>query len=144
MPHSPSSPTASPLPWGWMGAGDLEGKGPMSHSPRPAPPQPGSVPVAWPCLFLHGTPCRYVRDLPRVVQVLDECSWENSFLLSSVLPNFVWCLRDVAPDPCLDEVLKATGHELDSALSSPQGAWPSGPFPQGRGTLASGPVPSLA
>ncbi|XP_043391029.1 guanylate-binding protein 1 isoform X5 [Chelonia mydas] len=62
----------------------------------------------------------YVRDLPRVVQVLDECSWENSFLLSSVLPNFVWCLRDVAPDPCLDEVLKATGHELDSALSSPQ------------------------
>ncbi|XP_077697707.1 guanylate-binding protein 2-like isoform X5 [Eretmochelys imbricata] len=62
----------------------------------------------------------YVRDLPQVVQVLDECSWENSFLLSSVLPSFVWCLRDVAPDPCLDEVLEATGHELDSALSSPQ------------------------
>ncbi|XP_043358088.1 guanylate-binding protein 1-like isoform X1 [Dermochelys coriacea] len=62
----------------------------------------------------------YVRDLPRLVQVLDECSWENSFLLSSVLPNFVWCLRDVAPDPCLDEMLEATGHELDSALSSPQ------------------------
>ncbi|CAM4711374.1 unnamed protein product [Caretta caretta] len=62
----------------------------------------------------------YVRDLPQMVQVLDECSWENSFLLSSVLPSFVWCLRDVAPDPCLDEVLEATGHELDSALSSPQ------------------------
>ncbi|TFJ96401.1 doublecortin domain-containing protein 2C [Platysternon megacephalum] len=62
----------------------------------------------------------YVRDLPRVVQVLDECSWENSFLLSSVLPDFVWCLRDVAPDPYLDEVLEATDHELDSALSSPQ------------------------
>ncbi|XP_053867218.1 guanylate-binding protein 1-like [Malaclemys terrapin pileata] len=62
----------------------------------------------------------YVRDLPRVVRVLDECSWDNSFLLSSVLPDFVWCLRDVAPDPCLDEVLEATAHELDSALSSPQ------------------------
>ncbi|XP_074927320.1 guanylate-binding protein 1-like isoform X3 [Chelonoidis abingdonii] len=74
----------------------------------------------------------YVRDLPRVVRVLDECSRENSFLLSSecsrensfllssVLPDFVWCLRDVAPDPCLDEVLEATDHELDSALSSPQ------------------------
>ncbi|XP_065430004.1 guanylate-binding protein 1-like isoform X8 [Chrysemys picta bellii] len=62
----------------------------------------------------------YVRDLPRVVRVLDECSWENSFLLSSVLPDFVWCLRDVAPDPCLDEVLEATDHELDSTLSSPQ------------------------
>ncbi|KAG6921606.1 guanylate-binding protein 2-like [Chelydra serpentina] len=62
----------------------------------------------------------YVRDLPRVVGVLDECSWENSFLLSSVLPDFVWCLRDVAPDPGLDEVLEATHHELDSALSSPQ------------------------
>ncbi|XP_039368445.1 guanylate-binding protein 1-like isoform X2 [Mauremys reevesii] len=61
-----------------------------------------------------------VRDLPRVVRVLDECPWENSFLLSSVLPDFVWCLRDVAPDPCLDEVLEATDHELDSALSSPQ------------------------
>uniref|UniRef100_A0A452GM23 GB1/RHD3-type G domain-containing protein n=1 Tax=Gopherus agassizii TaxID=38772 RepID=A0A452GM23_9SAUR len=61
----------------------------------------------------------YVRDLPRVVRVLDE-SWENSFLLSSVLPDFVWCLRDVAPDPCLDEVLEAMDHELDSALSSPQ------------------------
>nr|XP_032631852.1 guanylate-binding protein 1-like isoform X4 [Chelonoidis abingdonii] len=61
----------------------------------------------------------YVRDLPRVVRVLDE-SRENSFLLSSVLPDFVWCLRDVAPDPCLDEVLEATDHELDSALSSPQ------------------------
>ncbi|XP_065435445.1 guanylate-binding protein 1-like [Chrysemys picta bellii] len=62
----------------------------------------------------------YVRDLPRVVRVRDEFSWENSFLLSSVLPDFVWCLRDVAPDPCLDEVLEATDHELDSALSSPQ------------------------
>ncbi|XP_044847059.1 guanylate-binding protein 1-like isoform X3 [Mauremys mutica] len=62
----------------------------------------------------------YVRDLPRVVHVLDECPWENSFLLSSVLPDFVWCLRDVAPDPCLDEALEATDHELDSALSSPQ------------------------
>ncbi|XP_065429998.1 guanylate-binding protein 2-like isoform X4 [Chrysemys picta bellii] len=62
----------------------------------------------------------YVRDLPRVVRVLDEFSSENSFLLSSVLPDFVWCLRDVAPDPCLDEVLEATDHELDSALSSPQ------------------------
>ncbi|XP_030399047.1 guanylate-binding protein 1-like isoform X3 [Gopherus evgoodei] len=61
----------------------------------------------------------YVRDLPRVVRVLDE-SWENSCLLSSVLPDFVWCLRDVAPDPCLDEVLEAMDHELDSALSSPQ------------------------
>ncbi|XP_074836646.1 guanylate-binding protein 1-like [Carettochelys insculpta] len=62
----------------------------------------------------------YVRALPQMVRVLDECSWENSFLLSGVLPDFVWCLRDVAPDPCLDEMLEAAGHELDSALSSPQ------------------------
>ncbi|KAM9114293.1 guanylate-binding protein 1-like isoform 4-T4 [Pangshura tecta] len=62
----------------------------------------------------------YVRDLPRVVRVLDESSWENSVVLSSVLPDFVWCLRDVAPDPCLDEALEAMDHELDSALRFPQ------------------------
>ncbi|XP_067419843.1 guanylate-binding protein 1-like [Emydura macquarii macquarii] len=62
----------------------------------------------------------FVRDLPRVVRVLDEYTWENSFLLSSVLPDFAWCLRDVVPDPSLDEVLEAMGHDLDSALSSPQ------------------------
>ncbi|XP_008122699.2 guanylate-binding protein 1 isoform X1 [Anolis carolinensis] len=59
-----------------------------------------------------------LEGLLRRVRVLEDCPQENSFLLSSVLPEFVWCLRDAAPDCLWDELLRATGHDMGTLLSS--------------------------
>ncbi|XP_019396744.1 PREDICTED: guanylate-binding protein 1-like isoform X8 [Crocodylus porosus] len=66
----------------------------------------------------------YVRELPRRVRVLPECCepWDSGVLLSTVLPAFVWCLRDVAPDPQLDWELEEEQHNLDSTVSAAPGA----------------------
>nr|XP_056703676.1 guanylate-binding protein 1-like [Euleptes europaea] len=71
-------------------------------------------------LFLNQhPPHRYVKMLPDKVRVLEDCPWENSFLLSSLLPEFVWCLRDVVSDSFWEEVLQATDHNLAVLLSTP-------------------------
>ncbi|XP_042296657.1 guanylate-binding protein 1-like isoform X2 [Sceloporus undulatus] len=59
-----------------------------------------------------------VRDLVHRVRVLEDCPQENSFLLSSVLPDFVWCLHDVAPDTVWEEMLRATDHDMETLLAS--------------------------
>ncbi|XP_060114404.1 guanylate-binding protein 2-like [Heteronotia binoei] len=61
----------------------------------------------------------YVKMLPDKVQVLEHCPQENSFLLSSMLPDFVWCLRDVVSDSFWEEVLQAMDYNLDALLPSP-------------------------
>ncbi|XP_014382500.1 guanylate-binding protein 1-like isoform X1 [Alligator sinensis] len=66
----------------------------------------------------------YVRELSQRVRVLPECCepWDNSVLLSTILPTFVWCLRDVVPDPQLDWELEEEQHNLDSTVSATPGA----------------------
>ncbi|XP_077192879.1 guanylate-binding protein 7-like isoform X2 [Paroedura picta] len=61
---------------------------------------------------------RYVKMLPDKVRVLEDCTLENSFLLSSILPDFVWCIRDVASNSFWGEVLQAMDHNLDVLLST--------------------------
>ncbi|XP_015264866.1 PREDICTED: guanylate-binding protein 1-like [Gekko japonicus] len=61
----------------------------------------------------------YVKMIPDRLRVLEDCPLENSFLLSSMLPDFVWCLRDVASDSFWEEALEAMDHNLDVLLSSP-------------------------
>ncbi|XP_054855174.1 guanylate-binding protein 1-like isoform X2 [Eublepharis macularius] len=61
----------------------------------------------------------YVKKLPDKVRVLEDCPLENNFLLSSVLPDFVWCLRDMAPDSFWEKELQGHDHNLDSLISSP-------------------------
>ncbi|KAJ7304020.1 hypothetical protein JRQ81_011539 [Phrynocephalus forsythii] len=58
----------------------------------------------------------YVTELPQKVHVLEHCLSENSFLLSSVLPPFVWCLRDVASETVWEELLQASNYEMDILL----------------------------
>nr|XP_060616755.1 guanylate-binding protein 1-like [Anolis sagrei ordinatus] len=59
-----------------------------------------------------------LEGLLRRVRILEDCPQENISLLSSVLPDFVWCLRDAGPDHLWDELLQATGHDMDTLLSS--------------------------
>ncbi|XP_053124638.1 guanylate-binding protein 1-like isoform X2 [Hemicordylus capensis] len=61
----------------------------------------------------------YVTELPSKVHVLEDCPLENSFLLSSILPEFAWCLRNVTSDFCWEEMLQATDNNMDTLLSSP-------------------------
>ncbi|KAL8219642.1 UNVERIFIED_CONTAM: hypothetical protein K2H54_029908 [Gekko kuhli] len=61
----------------------------------------------------------YVKMIPDKVRILEDCPLENSFLLSSMLPNFVWCLRDVASDSFWEEALEDMDHNLDVLVSSP-------------------------
>ncbi|XP_062996838.1 guanylate-binding protein 1-like [Elgaria multicarinata webbii] len=58
-----------------------------------------------------------VRELANKVRILEDCPSENSFLLSSILPEFVWCLRDVASDSVWEEILQTTNHNMDILLS---------------------------
>ncbi|XP_078236446.1 guanylate-binding protein 3 [Pogona vitticeps] len=60
----------------------------------------------------------YVAELDNKVQVLEDYALENSFLLNTVLPPFVWCLRDVASDTVWEEMLQASNHEMDVLLTS--------------------------
>ncbi|KAF7242396.1 Guanylate-binding protein 1 [Varanus komodoensis] len=48
--------------------------------------------------------------------VLKQMSLENSSLLSSILPEFVWCFRDVASNLTWEEILQATDNDLDILL----------------------------
>ncbi|XP_015264867.1 PREDICTED: guanylate-binding protein 6-like [Gekko japonicus] len=61
-------------------------------------------------------PCRYVKMLPDKVRVLEDCPMVNRFLLSSMLPDFVWCLRDVASE---ERVLQDVDLNLDLIVSPP-------------------------
>ncbi|KAL8219643.1 UNVERIFIED_CONTAM: hypothetical protein K2H54_029920 [Gekko kuhli] len=58
----------------------------------------------------------YMKMLPDKVRVLEDCPLVNRFLLSSMLPNFVWCLRDVASE---ESVLQDVAGNLDVTISPP-------------------------
>lgn len=65
-------------------------------------------------------PNRYVTELSSQVQVLEGCSVEDGFLL----PEFVWCLRDVASDSCWEDMLLETDNNMDTILPSSTSALP--------------------
>uniref|UniRef100_A0A8D0HC30 GB1/RHD3-type G domain-containing protein n=1 Tax=Sphenodon punctatus TaxID=8508 RepID=A0A8D0HC30_SPHPU len=60
----------------------------------------------------------YVTELPHKVRVVKDCPEENDFLLNGILPDFVWCLRDMAPGSVLEEVLQNADSGMDCILDS--------------------------
>ncbi|XP_007444632.3 guanylate-binding protein 1-like [Python bivittatus] len=60
----------------------------------------------------------YVTQLSNKILLSEDDPLENSVLLRSVLPEFVWSLFDVSSDSVWEEMLQSTNNNMDSFLFS--------------------------